>query len=76
MSTGFPNVVEVITPAIVGKISTWDEVNEEDAVSAKEADEWILGFTGNDELDPEAEFEEVASVAVDKDGNRVDIELE
>lgn len=76
MSTDFPNVVEVITPAIVGKISTWDEVKEEDTMSVKEADGWILGFTGNDELDPEAEFEEVANVAVDKDGNRVDIKLE
>lgn len=76
MSTDFPNVVEVITPAVVGKISTWDDVNEEDAMSVKEADEWIIGFTGNDELDPEAEFEEFATVAVDRYGNRVDIELE
>lgn len=73
MSNEFPNIVDVITPAVVGKVSSWDEVKKEEVNEDATNPLYIIG---NDELDPDAEFEEVARVAIGKDGKPMDVTLE
>lgn len=68
-----PDVIEVGSLSMVGTIASWEDVEKESAEAEVTAPK---EFTGNDTLDPEAEFEEVATVAIGRDGKPVQFTAE
>lgn len=68
-----PAVVEIGSIAMVGTIASWEDVEKEAAETEVASPKY---FIGSDELDPEADFEEVATVAIGHDGKPIQFTAE
>lgn len=68
-----PAVVEVGSLSMVGTVASWEDIEKENSEPEILSPKYYIG---NDELDPEAEFEEVASVAIGADGKPIQFTAE